>query len=222
MLIKRFSHKRRFETSLNLVNILDSEDNSILDYGTGDGYFLTEAAQKYQKISLVGFEPCKEQYKLATRMSSRYNNIKIFSDVKEIQANQFNIITCFEVLEHLPEKEAALVLSNVRRLLKDDGQLIISVPLESGLSGFVKNAVRLLINQPHTSDMRKMTRAMLGLKVKRAGAEYYLDGHIGFRHKDLEPLLLRNFQLIATSFSPFPFFKAAINSQIFYTLIKRK
>lgn len=48
-------------------------------------------------------------------------------DIRTIElAETFDVITCFETIEHVDDYESALV--NLRRLLRQDGQLLISSP----------------------------------------------------------------------------------------------
>jgi hypothetical protein len=53
--LKRFSHTQRFQRALALLDVHDGE--SVLDYGTGDGYFLQLLRCQYPHCDLWGYEP---------------------------------------------------------------------------------------------------------------------------------------------------------------------
>ena len=47
---KRFSHNKRFQKALELVSLND--ESSVLDFGTGDGYFLSLLREKNQSKNI--------------------------------------------------------------------------------------------------------------------------------------------------------------------------
>lgn len=218
--IKRFSHRIRFKTSVELCLDNPINHNSyILDYGTGDAFFLTCLDSKNNDISLAGFESDKNQYELA-RSNIKGSNIILVNDLLELTSCKFDVITYFEVLEHLTDADIEEVLEKMRFLVKKHGKIIISVPLESGFSGIVKNIIRFLLNQSHAHDKTELIKSVLGYKIDRKGIGYY-SSHLGFRHKDLEILIKKKFDVVATTYSPFPILAHFINSQVFYVLRPR-
>lgn len=56
--------------------------------------------------------------------------------------NKFDLVICLDVLEHLAFKDQPLCLLEIRRVLKENGKLLISVPnlahLNSRLRFFLK------------------------------------------------------------------------------------
>ena len=52
----RFSHRNRFKKALSCV-MKEKKNDTLLDYGTGDGHFLIELSKEKKFIDLVGFEP---------------------------------------------------------------------------------------------------------------------------------------------------------------------
>jgi len=55
-----------------------------------------------------------------------YPKIDLEKDRLPFPSNKFDIVTCFEVLEHL--KNPSLALKEIKRVLKEDGTAYISVP----------------------------------------------------------------------------------------------
>ena len=103
------------------------------------------------------------------------------------------------------------------RFIKDNGKIVISVPIEIGLSSLLKNIARILLHQtcPHTS-AKTMLRSLFGLKV-----DVPMGGHIGFYYRDLEKMLIdAGFIITEKTFSPFKFLRGVINSQVFFVLRK--
>lgn len=96
------------------------KDSDLLDFGCGKGGFL-KLSNKISKRS-VGLELNKEHIDIVKR-----NGIECFASFDEIQEECcFDIITLNHVLEHL--SDPFNILHKLRKLLKDDGTLIIEVP----------------------------------------------------------------------------------------------
>lgn len=62
-------------------------------------------------------------------INDRYGDIDVIADVQdmpEVETASFDVVVCTQVLEHLPLPEDAL--REMRRVLRDDGVLILSAP----------------------------------------------------------------------------------------------
>lgn len=104
--------------------ILKVKDEGILlDSGCGKGYFLAYAEKHYHTygidISDFAIQYAKDNLKSSKLMVKEADNTG-FPD------NFFDIITCFDILEHLNNPDAAL--KECRRILKENGLLIVTIP----------------------------------------------------------------------------------------------
>ncbi len=95
----------------------------LLDIGCGEGYFLQCAEHYYDTygmdVSEYGIEEAKRR---ANRTELSVGSIRNMDFSKEC----FDIITCFDVLEHLENPEAAIL--ECRRVLKAGGLFVVRVP----------------------------------------------------------------------------------------------
>lgn len=113
--VKSWSLKKKTK----LIYNLNDGTGSLLDIGSGTGDFLKVAKDKGWEVS--GMEPNKNAAKLASE-----KGIQLKSTIDEFEGNQFDVITLWHVLEHIPNlEETILKLSN---LVKPNGTLIIAVP----------------------------------------------------------------------------------------------
>ena len=219
--LKRFSHGSRYKIAVELLN--PGPEDSILDYGTGDGFMLTRIRLENNNCRVVGYEPDPHMYKeLGSRLKddSEQQSIEIVNDISSV-SSRFNKICCLEVLEHLTEENQRKEIEKMLRLLSDDGRLIISVPIEVGISSLLKNLARLLLGQPHqNTNFKSLLYSLLGLKISR-GNEFYIYSHIGFYYHDLEKLLLSlRLKITKKVFSPIQVLRGFINSQVFFIVEK--
>lgn len=219
--IKRFSHSKRFEFAIDLLAFC--ADDKYLDYGTGDGYMLKLAERSRTPPSLiVGYEPIETQYVQASSfISEGITSSKIYISASELCDEGYNKISCLEVLEHLSDKLLAEALFKLYKILRKDGLLVISVPIETGIAGFVKNLIRLFLRQAHDgTSFSSVFRSLFGLEVIRPDCDY-ISSHVGFNHNRLESLFSDAGFFVENKFySPFPSLGSLANSQIFFCLRK--
>jgi len=210
---QRYSHRTRLSIGEKLLPI--KQNNKLLDYGCGDGAYLINVYHKHKEkeLTLVGFEPYME--------IPKQNGIKIKKNINEIinEKEKFDVICCFEVLEHFNEKNQIEIIDNFKKLLKTEGTIIVSVPIEMGMASLLKNGIRK-INYPNNKAYQ--IKNLLKCLVYSPPEEYRLSdgylGHMGFDHRQLEKLFCNYFTIEKKIFSPFPFLGSIFNSQIFYFL----
>lgn len=98
----------------------DSGAKKLLDIGCGTGHFISYCSENNWEC--YGVEPDAK----ARNIAEENGNLKIFAELDEIENQQFDRITLWHVLEHLPDLKGSL--QTISRLLKDDGKLFVAVP----------------------------------------------------------------------------------------------
>jgi len=212
----RFAHRSRFRIALKLIRIRPHQ--SLLDFGCGDGMFLNRlAGQAPEGVELVGFEPYMD--------ACDGNRVPIHKDWDRVRAiadrrQGFDLVTCFEVLEHLPQRKLGEALDRIRAVSKPETQVFVSVPIESGFPSVVKNTIRhLAYNKEHGNiySLKNIARSALSMPMPECRQDDYCM-HMGFYYRDLEERLAESFAIVKRQFSPFPGLGAGLNSQVFYEL----
>ena len=95
----------------------------LLDFGCGAGGFLLKAREL--TATAHGVEP-------ETRLASHYESrdLTVFQNLSDssigIRGGQYDIITMFHVLEHIPDPKS--ILDELSGMLADNGQIIVEVP----------------------------------------------------------------------------------------------
>lgn len=172
---------------------------SILDYGCGNGDFLLKMKQNGLGISGVEFS------KDGRDICSKKLNAKIFDENEFYELkDKFDVVTLWHVLEHIYEPNE--VLAKIRKILKEDGALIISVPNIDSLQFkiFGKNTFHLDIPRHFVHYSPKTLRMLLeknGFNVIR-------------------------FNYYSMEYNPFGFIQSLLNSigcefNFLYNIIKR-
>jgi len=104
---------------LKLINSFNTEEKTILDVGAGTGDFL-KVCEKDNWI-INGVEPSEK-----ARNFSIEKNINLKNNISEYKGTQFDVISLWHVLEHIPNLTE--YINQLKKLLKPNGVLIIAVP----------------------------------------------------------------------------------------------
>lgn len=210
--IARFSHQARFAIGIELA--MEEEFQRILDYGAGDNKFLTELSTKKENLDLFAFEPLIDIRSTST--------ITVFSKLADLEDKKFDIITCFETLEHFNETIQSDMLQSFSDRLENNGRVIISVPIEIGLPSLVKNIRRLGFGKNSYQDIKNGIKCLFGKEIPEIrNSEGFIHTHHGFNHRKLEQVMLKHFQVKKKQTSPFKNLSDQFNSQMFYVLEKK-
>lgn len=104
---------------VSLITKLNNGSGKLLDIGSGTGDFL--AAAKQNNWHVFGVEPNQDAAKLSAN-----KNIKVSNALNEITETDFDVITLWHVLEHVPDLED--YIQEISKRLNSTGTLIIAVP----------------------------------------------------------------------------------------------
>lgn len=104
---------------IRLINTSTRTTGNLLDIGCGTGDFLAFANKK--GWSTIGTEPNKKARNIAKK-----KGLEIIEDTKSLASGQYDVITMWHVLEHVPDLED--YMRELYRLLSEKGVLVIAVP----------------------------------------------------------------------------------------------
>jgi len=111
--------KRALNQKIQLLEKQQPNKGTLLDMGCGTGDFLQVAHQAGWQVQ--GIEPNKKARQIAAS-----KGVTFLTGTPEAKDQQFDAITLWHVLEHLPNLEAQI--KELQRLLKPSGTLVIAVP----------------------------------------------------------------------------------------------
>jgi 2-polyprenyl-3-methyl-5-hydroxy-6-metoxy-1,4-benzoquinol methylase len=105
---------------LQLINKHSASRNKLLDYGCGTGNFLSKC--KENNWSTAGVEPSGDA------RAKIPQNIRgdVFQSIDEIDGHQFDAITLWHVLEHVPDLNETI--QKLKSRLSQNGTIFIAVP----------------------------------------------------------------------------------------------
>lgn len=229
-----WSHRRRFETGLQLAARFKGQ--RLLDYGCGDGTFLALLMSgSGAPAEAVGVEIDHEQVdgcraRLGGRPGLRFDLISSLDSSRE--HGHYDAVVCMEVLEHVTALDA--VVDQMWRALAPSGTLLVSVPVETGVPLFLKQAARRIAGWRGIGDYPGTSRYTVGeywrslwagdaQHVQRpvfTGTHGTFHDHKGFNWMALRNTLTRRFSLEATVASPVRWLGPHMATQVWFVLRK--
>ncbi|MDX9892815.1 MAG: class I SAM-dependent methyltransferase [Patescibacteria group bacterium] len=125
---QRYWHNRRFKLVTAKLKDLQLKGR-ILDLGCHSGD-LTNVIKKATGNEVFGLDISEKSIEYAKRRFPDINFYSVdFPAEKIFAASHFEAITCFDVMEHLPDLED--VICEIRRMLVSGGYLIMAIPNEN-------------------------------------------------------------------------------------------
>jgi ubiquinone/menaquinone biosynthesis C-methylase UbiE len=118
------------------------KDAALLEVGCGTGYLMYRAAQEL-RCDVKGIDPAPGDHGVGrfTTSKNEYSSI-LEASAEDIpfDGNTFDTILCSHVLEHVQDEQQSL--REMKRVLKDDGVLIIGMP--TALMSIIRWITKLL------------------------------------------------------------------------------
>jgi 2-polyprenyl-3-methyl-5-hydroxy-6-metoxy-1,4-benzoquinol methylase len=132
------------------------EGSNVLDIGIGRGEMLSKMNEWGYKYNGIDISPSTVEF--CNQLNLKCELVENTEDWLMKNQKSFDVITCFDVVEHVPRESVILFLESIRLALKDNGKAIIQVPnLQSPfgylhhfndfthVSGFVEHSLRQVL-----------------------------------------------------------------------------
>lgn len=157
----RWVEEQRLKTITGLIKRHMKKNNIvdpiIVEAGCGTGHVLEEIADSISTSNLIGVDPLEWWLDKATkRLGDRAKLVKGFAEELPFGDKSVDFVICTEVIEHVIDP--AVVLCELKRVVKDEGLIVVSIPNEKLINRlkdvveFFKIYQRLFSNIPRRND----------------------------------------------------------------------
>ena len=212
--IMNWVHAAHINEAVRLANLDGSQ--RFLDAGCSDGELIVRADRNYK--TAVGADHNIEALKtLNNRLADDTRLITLQGDVCRMPFpdQSFDTICCLETLEHVYDMPGAI--QEFKRILSDDGTLIVSVPIELGLPILLKQGVSNLFfggyrGKYSWTEIWNATTGQMN-KLERPN----LSSHKGFDFRTVRQELCQHFQKVTQAGLPIKWLGSWLNTQVIFT-----
>jgi len=116
-----------------LKNILKSEitdSSTIIDLGGYDGFISSNLKKFFPALNITVVDTDKKGMKLAEKKG--LNTLRASALELPIENNKIDVVLCLDLIEHIKEDDK--VISEISRVLKKGGKVILTTPVSDGLT----------------------------------------------------------------------------------------
>ena len=225
-----FSHRARLKSILRiLLHHGAFTKTSWADFGCSNGYIIEYMIRSgncdFSRI--VGYDHKEELLNLGREKNLPSTEfIKYNLNNIERPKEEFELVTCFETLEHVGSYKEALI--NLNNHLASGGILVIGIPNEIGMPGLVKFLGRQLVRRnpyeeffQNQSKFKYFSHLMFNksIDIYRDPQKQGYGPHLGFDYRRLEKFITEefihkmNYQMLEKRFG-------FLHMAVFYILLK--
>lgn len=170
------------------------EPMEMLDYGCGDAKLAIAAAQELG----LKVHACDVDATLIRELSGNGSGVDFFVLADDqprlpLADAQISLITCCDVIEHMPPALRAAVLAEMRRVIADDGVLVVTVPHKGLLAAADPENVKFRFPRLHRR-LYTMVKGMEKYELRYGGERFgnFSSGaqrHLHFSRRELTKIL---------------------------------
>lgn len=126
----------RVETCINLLRSQNLKGKVIVDIGSSVGWLEKNIANLGAK-KIIGIEPDPKSLEMAKREVKNALFIKGEAGNVPLRSNFADIVTIFDVIEHVAKDTEQKIFLEIKRILKKGGILLLSTPHDHPLINFL-------------------------------------------------------------------------------------
>ena len=226
----RFPHQRRLK--LLMMHIRSKPVHRWLDYGAGDGAVYRYLDQHGPISDAVLYETDDCLFDQAIEnigLTGKLRDPTIVKNLSEIDG-EFDLITAFEVLEHLPLPERNKFFETVAEHLTPGGRVLIEVPVEHGPILLLKEYGRAVLKGRRSNyELTELAMASVLGRVRDRYNRYdandtrtFISPHHGFDLARFRKELEQQGSIVKATNSPFPPLPTWLNQCVIYELTFRR
>jgi SAM-dependent methyltransferase len=205
--LARFAHRTRIQKSLSIVDENLPQGGTFADFGAGTGLLLGEFEKRRADARLLGIEPFQTPY--------HGERVEFVPTIDSLEASSVDVVSAFEVCEHMYEEEIREFLQDCRTVLSDRGKLILSVPVMYGAAAVPKFVNRVMLYRRNYTGygFHDLVKSSFGIPIRRPEDPRHT--HMGFDFRWLLKIVGDSFLITDVDCSPFRGLPWYFNSQVF-------
>lgn len=225
--LKRWIQRRRLRDAVAEVvrGFGDRAPASVLDFGGGNGELAWLLHEAVPGAAVTCYEPA-ESLRAEAAQRLRGSPVRLSG---RVDSGGHDLVTCCEVLEHLPDTEVDRALDVIAGAMAPGAVLVVGVPNEIHVAALVKGVFRMVRRygaydaQPATVLAAVRGRPRPDRPVSELDGLPFVFPHTGFDHRALAERVGRaGFEIVRVFGSPWRRLPVLLNSEIYLVLRRRE
>ena len=190
--VRNIAHIMRLKNILKTLGArVPGKVSTYADYGCSNGFITSQVAQRLGIPNVSGFDH-SDNVDVGAQLHPEISFQRLDLNVVHAELGKYDLVTCFETLEHVGNIESAI--ENVCRSRSPEGSLLVTVPIEIGWIGFAKYVIKRFLfryDLPLQCTDRQYAKALLnGERISRFRPPAPGYGtHFGFDYRDVDEIL---------------------------------
>lgn len=129
----------REEACIRLAKKVSIKGKKLLDIGCSYGWFPKVVLDLGAK-EVFAIEPDQRKIAIAKKVAPKADISQGYAGKLKYPANKFDIVTLFDVIEHVPKNTESQVIKEIARVLKPRGYLLLATPFDWWIAKLVDPA----------------------------------------------------------------------------------
>lgn len=165
--LKNLPHRMRLKAIFALLDShIPPHPIDYADFGCSNGFITAMIAERYGLKNANGFDHDPEHVAAAQDAYPAINFASLDLNTA-VPSARFDVVTCFETLEHVGQPARAL--ETLVSATRQGGMLFITVPIETGVRGLVKFVPKMSVYRGrYRDDLRELSAAPIGVGYFKA------------------------------------------------------
>lgn len=122
-IFQKIWHNRKISLAKQLIGNLSF--TNCLDVGCASGFMISQIAEVFPQAKYFGVDIYQKAIEHAQKIYPKISFKSVSSDRLPFQNNSFDLILCFETIEHV--EKPVLILKEIKRVLRKNGTLILAM-----------------------------------------------------------------------------------------------
>ena len=193
--VRNVAHVLRLRAILRILRAkIKYTPRTYADFGCSNGFITNKIADLFDLSDSTGYD-YSDNVIVGSRLYPKIRFERLDLNVVHDNIDHYDLVTCFETLEHVGNLESAV--ANVCQSRAPEGSLLISVPIEIGFIGIIKYAIKRILFRYDLplmcNDFQYITALIRGERISRFRApESGYGSHFGFDYRDVDDLVVNH------------------------------
>jgi SAM-dependent methyltransferase len=201
--------RSRVNVIMSFLRLSQAKPEMMLDVGCGPMFIsstlLLSSSTVYVGIDVLPVKRLKKYKDVMKKLGVKLIDIiRASAESLPLRKTTFDLVLSLDVLEHLHKSRRAIM--EIKRVTKNEGTVVISLPLENSLQKLSRIGFKLMKPKPFSNNEPDSVQERINVPIIRT-PDYHYGGDVD-SYDNMYDILRSNFELRYTKYTPLGFIRA--------------